>query len=374
MGSRAGAIASSSAMIAVRELGVEASAIQGSVYRELRPDFMGAEDVRVEYSGIGQVPVGHTGMTIRGQFLESLQDRIRRGLRVSFVADADHVPLCGDSREDWRRFHRFIDESRDRTFFTLDPHSLVDASAATPRDRFRRVLPAIRKAAEIVSQIKSGEPYVLELSVDEEPGVTSAAEMAYLADYLASRGVRLFSIAPALGFSKKDEDTEEMGAALRAALPGLHRIARDHGLVLGIHSGDGKSRETLRAIGELTEGKVWYKVSPDRQRLLFRVLEDSPAGSEERSLFEQMSGRLRDLVGKGAVSASAVHAADGSDGSGPSAAGRLFYDFGFLLARDLRPRLAALGEDFFRRYAAADAAYIRTLAECLGVPRPHLLG
>jgi hypothetical protein len=378
LGGRMGAIASTSAMLAIRELGIEAAAIQCSVFRELRPDFLGEKPVTVEYKGIGRVPVGHTGMTIRGQFLESMAERIRLGISGPFVSDADHIPLEGDARENIERFRGFIQESRERTFFTLDPHFCMDNSATSPADKFRKLVPAVEKAASILAETKRGEPYVIELSVDEAPGITTVEEMTFLAKRLATGGIPLFSIAPAIGFNKKDEDTDEMRRALQGVLPALNRVALDHGLVLGIHSGDGKSEKTLRAIGELTGGNIWYKVSPDRQRLFLWLLAGTPEGSEERELFKIMYKTLLGRVREGAKSSDAELAANSrlcieelerSGGTLPSADNRMFHDFGFILAREFKPRLDSLGENFRRLFYSADAKYIRSLAECLGLPR-----
>jgi hypothetical protein len=46
----------------------------------------------------------------------------------------------------------------------------------------------------------------------------------------------------------------------------------------------------------------------------------------------------------------------------------MFYDFGFLLARDLKPRLGALSESFLQRFFRADRDFIRDLATSLGPP------
>ena len=126
LGGRMGSVAAVSAMQAIGKLGITASAIQSSVYRELRPDFVGDKEIFVEYAGIGDVSLGHTGMSIYGQFLQAVQERIRRNITVPYVADADHIPLYGDSDEDLCRLTKLIEEARDRTFFTIDSHFCVN--------------------------------------------------------------------------------------------------------------------------------------------------------------------------------------------------------------------------------------------------------
>lgn len=376
LGGRAGALASTSAMLAIQELGIEAAAIQCSVFRELRPEFVEAQNTLVPYKGVGMIPVGHTGMTIRGQFLSAMKDRIRRGLTAPFVADADHIPLNGGTDEQIEEFRRFVDESRDRSFFTVDPHFCLDTSAVRPEDRFAVVVPAFERAAVVIEEIKGEDPYVIELSLDEAPGITTLADMKYLVRCLVRGRIPLFSIAPAIGFDKKDDDTRALRETLEHVLPDLSRVATDCGLVLGIHSGDGKSQETLRRIGELTRGRVWYKVSPDRQRLLFRILAESPLESPERNLFEMFHAQLLDMVRAGVRSPDAEYAAtcrgclqELKAGARPNADTLLFHHLGFLLARSMGPRLEELGEDFARRYRLADLAYVHNLTESLGLPR-----
>ena len=378
LGGRMGKIASTSAMLAIEELPIEASAVQCSVFRELRPDFVNADNTFVEYKGIGQIPVGHTGMTIKGQFLEAVLDRIDKNITARYAADADHIPLKGDSTEEIAELRKFIEEAQDRTFFTVDPHFCMDHTAMAVEDKFGRLLDAFESAVAVIDEIKGSSPYVIELSIDECPGVTSVAEMEFLVQHLSRKNIPLFSIAPAIGFTKKDEDNLELRTYLQRVLPELNRIARDHGLVLGIHSGDGKSDETRRIIGEATEGNVWYKVSPDRQRIFFQVLADSSEGSNERILFEEMFQSLLKMVQEGASSNKKDFAVNCRESlaelkerhlSRPTADCQMFHDFGFLSVQKFKDPLGSVGADFTKRYYEADFRYIKNLAESLGIIR-----
>ena len=371
LGGRMGSIAAVSAMMAIEELGITASAIQSSVYRELRPDFIGDREVFVEYAGIGDVALGHTGMSIYGQFLEALRERISRNITAPYVADADHVPLYSDSKEDLDIFRSLVTEARDRSFFTIDPHFCVNNEAGTVEDMYDAAIKATGKAATIISEIKRDDPYVIEFSVDECPGLTSPEGLRYLVERLARKTVELFSIAPSIGFDKKDSDGPEVRKTLRTILPEMNRIAKDNGLVLGIHSGDGKSDDTLKVIGEITEGNVWYRISPDRQRLYFKLLADSPEGSPERKLFEDMFEKLLVTVREGARYKDPEFAQNCQNGltefetvfhSEPNAGSQIFFDFAFLLVREFKSRFDALNADFIGRFFQADLAYIRNLA------------
>jgi hypothetical protein len=378
LGGRPGALASTSAMLTIDALGIEASAVQGSVFRELRPDFADPENTLVEYKGIGRVPVGHTGMTVEGQLLVAVQERMRLGLAGPYVADADHIPLTGSDDAALGAFRAFIENARDRTFFTVDPHVCMHPREAAPENKFATLIPAFKRAAEVIQEVKGTAPYVIELSIDEAPGMTTPAELALLLRAFGGAGMPLFSIAPAIGFDKKDQDGKALRESLRATLPALHRLAVDHGLLLGIHSGDGKGRDTLATIGDLTHAQVWYKVSPDRQRLLFNILVGSPPSSPERRLFEDLFQDLLQRVEAGTQSPDAEFALNCREcrtefarwGSlAPRSDCRMIHDFGFWVVRDYKERLDRLSNEAIERYRAADLDYIRSLVNNLGLPQ-----
>ncbi len=376
LGNRMGKIESTSAMLAMEELGITASAVQASVFRELRPKYIDPEGFLVEYKGIGMVPIGHTGMTIEEQFVESIVDRVRHDITVPFAADADHIPLKGDSPQDIDEFHRLVAEAQDRTVFTIDPHFCLDHAAAAPADRFCRVLPAYDRAVAQIARVKGGSPYVIELSIDESPGVTTPAELEYLVGKVVDRSIPLFSIAPAIGFDKKDQDSSELARGLQKLLPQLNQIARDNGLLLGIHSGDGKGRETRKTIGDATDGNVWYRIAPERQRMFFKLLSDSSRGSDERTLFEELFHRLEELVREGLGSKDKVFAAncrlglkdlEQAQATKVTVDCRIFYDFGFLLVREFKTRFNSLGQEFVQRHRESDLRLIKDSAQDLGL-------
>ena len=376
LGGRMGGISSTSAMLAIEQLGIQASAIQASVFRELSPDFTGPETVYVDYKGLGKVPVGHTGMTIRGQFLESVGERIQKNITGPYCADADHIPLNGDSDKALDRFRKFVLEARDRTFFTIDPHQCIDQTQTIPAKKFKLVLPAMENAAAVISDIKRQAPYVIELSIDECPGITTVEELEYLLMNLSNKDIPLFSIAPAIGFDKKDQDSPQLRENLRALLSSFDPIVRNYEVVLGIHSGDGKSDETQRIIGAATDGKVWYKVSPDRQRLFFKLLEQATGGSSERLLFEEMFQQLLPLIEKGASSEDPEFGANCRESlkevnslssDNPMAGCKMIYNFGFLVVSHFKDKIDAVSDLFRQQYYEADLQYIRGLAKNLNL-------
>ncbi|NIA30634.1 MAG: hypothetical protein GWP06_12075, partial [Actinobacteria bacterium] len=177
------------------------------------------------------------------------------------------------------------------------------------------------------------------------------------------------------GFDKKDTDSNELLASLESLLPQLNAVAKDHGLVLGIHSGDGKSPATLQCVAQSTDGNLWYKVSPDRQRILYKVLAESQPDTDGRRLFELLTEHLLTLVENRVNSTDKELAQNCTTAleevrrnSGRiDAECKLIYDFGFLAARTLRPYLDNISDDIVQRYRRMDFEYINNLATNLGL-------
>jgi hypothetical protein len=338
------------ALRAVRRFGLCASAIQSSVYRELAPlgDLTQLPLPQIDLPGVGAVPLGHTGMSIAGQFLAMTLERIALGDPTPVAADADHLPLRSAAGAGQELARRLIREARDRSLFTLDPHFCfyggdarlasavtegrtadvdaafraqfspgarrdlltryagkrfrvpdpmggkpltVEMSASQVADcalRFREPLDAIRDACAEIRRVKAGTPFAIEVSVDEVPGMSEPHHFYYLCAELQRRQIPSFSLAPGLGFSKLDVDVRDPHGAFATRVRVLAGIARHFGAVMGIHSGDGKSVRTRQLLARATGGHFWYKISPDRQRNFFRSLGLCPAGSEGRDLFHEV--------------------------------------------------------------------------------------
>lgn len=350
IGCRMGILDVPVALHAVRRFGLCASVIQSSVYRELAPlaDLTKLPLPQIDLPGVGLVPLGHTGMSITGQFLAMTMARVKLGDPTPIVVDADHLPLRAASGAGQRLARRLVREAADRSLFTLDPHFCfyggdarlmravpegrgadVDAAFRTRfspgkrRDltaryvgrrfrvpdpagrkdhvivmgaaeladsavRFQEPLDAIQDACAEIRRVKGEAPYAIEVSVDEVPGMSEPHHFYYLCAELARRNIRAFSLAPGLGFSKLDVDVKDPEGAFATRVRILAGISKHFGAVMGIHSGDGKSVSTRRILAKATGGNFWYKISPDRQRNFFRSLGMSPAGSEGRQLFQEV--------------------------------------------------------------------------------------
>jgi hypothetical protein len=357
IGCRMGILDIPVALAAVRKFHLCASVIQSSVYRELAPlsDLTKQPLPQIDLPGVGVVPLGHTGMSITGQFVAMTVDRLERGDPTPIVADADHLPLRSATGAGQALAHRLIREAADRSLFTLDPHfcfyggqpglfqamadgrlAEIDAafraqfspgergellqryagrrfrvsdpaggkghaitmSAAELADcaiRFREPLAAIEDACAEIRRVKGRAPFAIEVSVDEVPGMSLPHHFYYLAAELARRRVPCFSLAPGLGFSKLDVDVRDPEGAFAQRVRILAGIARHFGAVMGIHSGDGKSVRTRRVLAHATGGSFWYKISPDRQRNFFRSLGMSAERSVGRQLFQEA---YRSTVGR----------------------------------------------------------------------------
>ncbi len=350
IGCRMGVLDLPVALRTVSRFDLCASVIQSSVYRELAPleELAGFPPPEIELPGVGKVPLGHTGQSITGQFLAMMAARLKLGDRTPIAADADHLPLRGMSPEGRRLARRLVREASDRTLYTLDPHFCLyggDAilgealfqgrqpeletafrrrfSAGEQRElltrfagrrfrvpdpaggrgheisfgraevqdaalRFQEPLRAIEEACAEIRQVKVGAPFVVEVSIDEVPGLSEPFHFYYLASELRRRSIPLFSLAPGLGFSKLDVDVRDARGAFERRVRVLAGVAAHFGVVMGIHSGDGKSVRTRRLLSRATGGNFWYKISPDRQRNFFAALFRCPRGSEGRRLFDQI--------------------------------------------------------------------------------------
>lgn len=365
IGCRMGVLDIPAALEAVRRYDLSAAVIQSSVYRELAPlgDLSRLPLPQIDLPGVGLVPLGHTGMSITGQYLAMMVERIARGDCTPITVDADHLPLRGARGAGRDLARRLVREAADRSLFTLDPHfcfyggevALQRAAAAgrtteveaafrrrfsrgartdlvaryvgkifrvpdpagkkslaiqmTASEladcavRFQEPLEAIEDAVGEIRRVKGKTPFAVEVSVDEVPGMSEPHHFYYLCAELARRKIAAFSLAPGLGFSKLDVDVRDPQGAFATRVRILAGISRHFGAVMGIHSGDGKSVPTRKILAQATGGSFWYKISPDRQRNFFRALGLSAPGSEGRRLFQEVYrsalARVIGLVGSG---------------------------------------------------------------------------
>lgn len=263
-----------------------ANAIQNSVARELMPLEMltpGSPRARTYLPGLESVDVGHTGSTIEGL--------LRCGAAAAEVdysgpgygADADHLPVYYPDSPKWERTVHLIRCSREYTHFTLDLGSVMDWDKE-PVVRLTNAPRVVAAAQEVIRSLKQGEPFDLEISLDESPegvppeiAATKPDEIGWLLSEMSRLSVQLTYLAPHLGFHKGGDASEGEQEQLEEHASGLHRIACNHGALLSIHSGDYLSRTTRRTLGKACDSRLLFKVSPAIQNLYIdAVVSDDP--------------------------------------------------------------------------------------------------
>lgn len=317
---------------AMRECSFSANAIQNSL-RELNL----LENIRerragqkLYYPGIGFVPEGHTGSTFEGLWLCGVVEGLKAGVAKPYGADADHI-MVKRGPDGLERAKKVLAAARYYSFFTIDVSDILDYSAfsaagpgrADAEDLARRigdektrreVLAYYRKPVRIggrtfrlsepelsglvgkywlalealgallpfIQHMRGGEPFDLELSIDEHPPeihpfdcLTSELEVAFLLSESRRRGYALSHLAPNLGVEKHVDYRYRDGLeGLESRTRALHELANAAGAVLDCHSGDDLSGSTRQALKRATGGLLNFKVSPYPQTLFADVLYD----------------------------------------------------------------------------------------------------
>ncbi len=319
---------------AMNERGFAANAIQNSL-RELAllTELEAGLPPRSNYQfSFGAVQEGHTGSTFEGLWTEGVLSALRTPGFPRYGADADHI-MVKRTPDGLERAKRIIEAGRHYSFFTLDVSDLLDYAALSagggqgrleailPDPLERRLLVAYHHdASRAVCRARRGSPgpayagdesligplvakywkaldaadslarhivslkgparFDLELSIDENPAdvqtcdnLTSEQELVFLLLEAQRRGLPLTHVAPNFGIEKGTDyrcGDGLQGLERRAA--GLYRVAERFGVMLDCHSGDDLSRETMRAMGRASEGRIHFKVSPSLQVIFGEVL------------------------------------------------------------------------------------------------------
>ncbi|HIH98005.1 MAG TPA: hypothetical protein HA346_03245 [Thermoplasmata archaeon] len=158
-----------------------------------------------------------------------------------------------------------------------------------------KYIDSIRVTKQIYDYIKSKmkRPFGFEISLDETFEKTGEEELLFYLTEWKSIGGTLDFIAPNVGFKKRKDFRGNLDE-LEERVAKLAVIARSYGVLLSIHSGSGsspyggKGRGIYKALLKATEGKIKYKISGVYIELIFEILASYPAGSAERSLYEQI--------------------------------------------------------------------------------------
>jgi len=292
---------------AMSALSLGVTANQNSIPRELVYDvdvMLAGKLDRVPFPFIGTtVPEGHQGQSVEGMshgcVLAKLKTGFhRRGIAWSF--NADHQPIGGkfDGREDalvagcvLASYITFdLSPELAQTTVPADAAGWVKANVpaeliAVVRTRvagvgltldeaeFARLLayvwPSLQKmkrrdekyaaarAKHFTTEV--GRAYLRELSIDELPGLTTAATTAVMLALCEALGMRIHFVAPAFGFQKNMPFPDN--AALQGLIEAQWAVCRQFGASIGFHSGSGKSAENYQVMGRVTGGRLEIKTS-----------------------------------------------------------------------------------------------------------------
>lgn len=352
-----------------------ASTVQLSATREMTLE----EDI-AKRTGDDPTEIGHTRVSIEHLYHAGLWAAIRAGWRKGYTAEADHFIVTGETSDELAASVDAVKEAIRRaagyTKFTTDssrlfalhadkrhPSPWSDAEIAShfeevldaderawTLDEFSRTFeagefrykfsaPEIRRLAvkfarslklneelyDFIAEVKGGEPFDFEPSIDEAETLTTPKELLFYMHWLAARGRPATLVPPNLGFKKRQaypetqkaldayahgklwpelvpRTAEEFGGRpleeLGARVGELAAVAKSFDGTLSIHSGSGKQAAALEMIGRATAGRVNYKISGELQLQLLDVLSEQPAGDPWRALFERMCDAAAEFAEK----------------------------------------------------------------------------
>lgn len=271
-----------------------ANTIQNSV-RELNlwDDLQqGRPPVKNYACGFGEIECGYTGSTFEGLWLSGVLAALAHPSPLRYGADADHIqPKRADPS--LSRPLAVLRAARHYTFYTLDVSDVLDYAALAKGPSPANLAAKYDRALEITGELcrhlrrqKDGEPFDLELSIDEHPPevpafacLTTAEEVAFLIERIHALGLPITHLAPNLGVEKGVDYRHPSG------LPGLigrtrtlGRLAAEAGLMLDVHSADDLGPATRQALRQALEGRVHYKISPSLQLMYAEILAEQQPG------------------------------------------------------------------------------------------------
>ena len=371
---------------ALKIIGGPAETIQNSAYRELAPMdlVLSPPGAEVTYlPGHGSLSIGHTGSSIEGFWLSGVLSHIEQGCTEPYGADLDHVPVKAADEAGIAKAKYLIDCGKHFTFFTLDTSYLFDFSSKDLPGRYDAAIEAGVEMYDYIKQIKGGEAFDYEYSLDEGPAITEPEELRYVLDRLTKRGVAVSFIAPNVGFEKRLDYRKSDG------MPGLQRrvsemsaIAEEYGAVLDFHSGSDKSSLTYQTISKAAGGKIKLKVSGKLQLILSEVMTDmDPEFFNEWWDYTLVSAKAEADGGSEVASeyVKTVEDRQQAEGAGfkRSPQDRFFTDFSFGMvgAKDdrgcflHRDRFYQLKPEIQAEYTKRVVEYVVRLSEDLGLRR-----
>ncbi len=292
---------------AMAQLGLGVTANQNSIPRELVYDVDAMLEGRLDtvpFPFIGaNVPEGHQGQSVEGMSHGCILSKVRTGFHrrgIAWSFNADHQPIGGkfDSREDalvagcvFASYITFdlspelaqtkvpedsaawVKSHVDAGLVGTVKARVAKAGIALEEGEFNKLLayvwPSLQKmqrrdekyrlAREKLFTTPVGRAYLRELSIDELPGLTTAATTAIMLALCEALGMKIHFVAPAFGFQKNMPYPDN--AALRELIAKQWVVCSQFGASIGFHSGSGKSAENYQVMGEVTGGRLEIKTS-----------------------------------------------------------------------------------------------------------------
>jgi hypothetical protein len=412
---------------AMAQRGFAANAIQNSV-RELNFLATLLEGQPAEKNiafGFGTIETGYTGSSYEGLWVAGVLDALKHGAPPRYGADADHIQVKRGA-DGLARAKRLLDATRYYSFYTLDVSDVLDYAALAggsdltglrnlpdlgevaayhrqPRrfggfdyrpdaalldrlsGKYWMALEAVANLYEYICGFKEGEPFDLELSIDEHPNdiptfdcLTSEAELIFVLLEAQRRGIPLTHVAPNFGVEK---GTDYRGAdglpGFAARARSLCRIAEEFGVMADFHSGDDLSAAARQAIGRATGGRNHFKVSPNLQLLFAEALAEHHPDLFRRWWQDALAYAQREAAAGSAFAAACIRC---SDLRQPSSHDAIFHNFSFAFVgrRDAegqficRQEFYALAPAFYWAHQECITAYLLGLADDLLLSHPDL--
>ncbi len=292
---------------AMAQLKLGMTANQNSIPRELVYDVNAMLDGRLDtvpFPFIGaNVPEGHQGHSVEGMSHGCILSKLRTGFHrrgIAWSFNSDHQPIGGkfDSREDalvagcvFASYITFdLSPELAQTTVPADAAGWVGANVdgklvATVKARvaaagvaideaeFAKLLayvwPSMKKMQSRDAKYRAarekaftepvGREYLRELSIDELPGLTTAATTAIMLALCEALGMKIHFVAPAFGFQKNMPYPDN--AALKELIAKQWAVCAKFGASIGFHSGSGKSAENYQVMGAVTGSRLEIKTS-----------------------------------------------------------------------------------------------------------------
>ena len=277
----------------------------------------------------GSIQEGHAGSTFEGLWVAGVLEALASAGLPRYGADADHIQVKRGA-DGLSRARHYLEAARYYSFYTLDVSDVLNyhalwAFSAAEADRFltqalpdqqlRRdilayhgrerwlfgqtyrlneaeigllvgkywaALEAVEQMVAQLQELKQGEAFDLEISIDETPAeiptfnaITGEAELLFLMLEIRRRGLPVTHLAPNFGIEKGTDYRGPDGLeGLEQRFHRLYLLASEMGFFLDCHSGDDLSQATRQTVGRACAGRVHFKVSPSLQVLFAETLYD----------------------------------------------------------------------------------------------------